>query len=67
MSFHRPTTTAPLISETPVQVQLADTKQIFFFFIERFLQALDTKTTQLNEKQISVPVLHLFFHPLTVV
>ena len=33
----------------------------------RLFQALDPKTTQLNEKQISVLAPHYIFHRLTVV
>ena len=39
---------------------------IFYIYIF-FYKALDTKTTQLNQKQISLFVLHLIFHRLTVV
>ena len=38
----------------------------FFLLLFLFFQALDTKTTQLNQKQISVLVLHLIFYRLTV-
>ena len=35
--------------------------------MKKFFQALDKKTTELSQKQISVEVLHLIFHSLTVV